>query len=79
MEQAVVSLVRHDGTQVRGSQTPVIELRAADVHAGVAPWSIAGLEPGVYNFSVIVSGEAGDGGPTRKFIRASREFTITIE
>jgi hypothetical protein len=37
------------------------------------------MEPGVYNFSVIVSGEAVDGGPTRKFIRASREFTITIE
>lgn len=79
VEQAVVSVVRHDGTQVRGSQTPVIELRAANVHEGVSTWSIVGMEPDIYNFRVIVSGEAVDGSSARKFIRASREFTITIE
>jgi hypothetical protein len=79
IEGLVASIASHDGTQVRGPQTPIVDVRDVDVDAGTVTWSVVGTEPGEFSFEVTIAGQAGGSGEQTQFVRATQRFTLAFD
>jgi hypothetical protein len=78
IEGLVGSIVRRDGNQLRGSQTPILDVSDLDVDVGTVTWSIVGTEPGEFRFVVMVAGQVGGSGGQTQFVRATQRFTLSF-
>ncbi len=80
LESIVVGVLRQDGTLVRGSQTPVIELIEWAAGPSEASWTIRPLYAGSFRIQVAVTGEVlvGDKGEF-SFVQGAEELPLHIE
>ena len=77
--EAVIGISRYDGTLVRGSQSPVIELVSWTADAQQATWTVRMLNTGRFTMTASVSGEVPIGGGAFAFAHGAASAQLTVE